>query len=88
VRKRCSSGVLSSYEVETGQPIYGYIPLLLSHDLGTRDLPPFRKCPRAKLAIVNRSRQVPTQSEQISYHAINRKKAFHKFRDRLIAALR
>jgi len=62
-------------EIETAQPIDSYIPLLSGHNLGVCHLLPFTKCPRAKLAIVNRSRQVPTQSEQISYHTINREKA-------------
>ena len=60
--------------IETEQPIDSYIPLLLGHNLGAGHLLPFTKCPRAKLAIVNRSRQVPTQSEQIAYHTVNRKK--------------
>jgi len=62
-------------DTETAQAIDGYIPLLLGHDLGARYRLPFTECPRAKRAIVNRSRQMPTQPEQIAYHAINRKKA-------------
>ena len=62
-------------EIETVQPIDGYIPLLSGHNLGARHRLPFTECPRTKLAIVNRSRQMPTQPEQIAYHAINRKKA-------------
>jgi len=62
-------------DILTSQPIDGYIPLLSGHNLGACHLLPFTKCPRAKLAIVNRTRQVPTQPEQIAYHAINRKKA-------------
>jgi len=34
---------------------------LSSHELGARHHLPFAKCPRAKLAIVNRSYQVPCQ---------------------------
>jgi hypothetical protein len=70
-----SIGYCQVNEIETVQPIDGYIPLLLGHNLCARHLLPCTKCPRAKLAIVKRSRQVPTQSEQIAYHAINRKKA-------------
>jgi len=62
-------------DIQTAQPIGGFIPLLSGHDLGAGHLLPFTECPRAKLAIVNRPRQVPTQSEQISYHAIHCKEA-------------
>ena len=62
-------------DIQTAQPIDGFIPFVLGHDLGARHRMPFTKCPRTKLAIVNRSRQVPSQLEQISYHAINCKKA-------------
>ncbi len=61
--------------IQTSQPIGSFTPFLSGHDLGARHLLPFTKCPQPKLAIVNRSRQVPTQSEQIAYYAINRKKA-------------
>ena len=61
--------------IQTTQPINGFIPLLLGHNLGARHLTPFAKCPRSKLAIVTCSRQVPTQPEQIAYHTVNRKKA-------------
>jgi len=46
--------------IQTSQPIDSFTPSLSGHNLGTRHLLPFTKCPRAKLAIVNRSRQVPT----------------------------
>jgi len=62
-------------DIQTEKPIVSPIPLLSGHDLGARYHLPVTKCPRAKLAIVNRSRQVPTQPEQIAYHAIDRKKA-------------
>jgi hypothetical protein len=61
--------------IDTAQPIDGFIPFLLSHDLGARHLLLFTECPLAKLALVNLSRQVSTESEQISYDAVNRKKA-------------
>ena len=48
---------------------------LSGRELGARHRLPFTICPRTKLAIVNRSRQMPAQSEQIAYHTINRKKA-------------
>jgi len=48
---------------------------LSGRELGARHRLPFTECPRTKLAIVNRSRQMPAQSEQIAYHTINRKKA-------------
>ena len=70
-----SRGYCQVNEIETAQPINNYIPLLSGHNLGARHRLPFTECPRAKLAIVNRSRQMPTQPEQIAYHAINRKKA-------------
>ena len=70
-----AEGYCQVNEIETAQPIDGYIPLLSGHNLGARHRLPFTECPRAKLAIVNRSRQMPTQPEQIAYHAINRKKA-------------
>jgi hypothetical protein len=69
------NGYCQLNDIQTAQPIDGFIPLLFGHNLGARHFMPFAIFPRAKLAIVNRSRQVPTQSEQISYHAINRKKA-------------
>jgi hypothetical protein len=69
------TGYCQLNDIQSAQPIDGFIPLLSGHDLGARHLMPFTKCSRAKLAIVNRSSQVPSQSEQISYHAINRKKA-------------
>jgi len=50
-------------DIQTALPIDGFIPLLLGHDLGARHLLPFTECPRAKLAIVNCSRQMPAQSE-------------------------
>jgi hypothetical protein len=62
-------------DIQTALPIDGFIPLLFGHDLGARHLLPFTECPRAKLAIVNRSRQMPTQPEQIAYNAINGEKA-------------
>jgi len=62
-------------DIRATQRIDGFIPLLFGQHLGAGHLMPFTKCPRAKLAIVNRSRQVPTQPEQIAYQAINRKKA-------------
>ena len=62
-------------DIQTAQPIDDSTLLLLGHIFGARHLMPFTKCPRAKLAIVNRSCQVPTQPEQIAYHTVNRKKA-------------
>jgi len=69
------SGYCRVNDIRTAQPIDGFIPLKSGHDLGACHLLPFTECPRAKLAIVNRSRQAPTQSEQIAYHAVHRKKA-------------
>ena len=70
-----SNGFCQVNDTETAQPIAGYIPFLLGHVLGARHLLPFTKRFRAKLPIVNRSRQMSAQPEQISYNAINRKKA-------------
>ena len=61
--------------IQTAQPIDHFILILLNHVLGARHRLPFTECPRTKLAIVNRSRQVPTLSEQIAYYTINCKKA-------------
>ena len=52
---------------------------LSSRKLGARHRLPFTECPRTKLAIVNRSRQMPAQSEQIPYYAIYCKKALSLF---------
>ena len=70
-----ADGYCQLNDIQTAQPIGGFIPLLSGHDLGAGHLLPFTECPRAKLTIVNRPRQVPTQSEQISYHAIHCKEA-------------
>ena len=52
---------------------------LSSRELGARHRLPFTECPRTKLAIVNRSRQMPAQSEQIPCYAIYCKKALSLF---------
>ena len=62
-------------DIQTAQPIGGLIPFLSFHILGARRLLPFKECLRAKLMVVNRSRQVPTQPKQIADYTINRKKA-------------
>ncbi len=74
-RRVVAGGYCQLNDIQTALPIDGFIPLLFGHDLGARHLMPFTECPRAKLAIVNRSRQMPTQSEQIAYNAINGEKA-------------
>lgn len=71
---QCARGYCQVNDIQTAQPIDGFIPLLLGHNLGARRLLPFTECPRAKFAIVNRAHQVPAQPELIAYHAINRKK--------------
>ena len=70
-----AEGCCQVNDIRAAQRIDGFIPLLFGQHLGAGHLMPFTKCPRAKLAIVNRSRQVPTQPEQIAHHTINRKKA-------------
>ncbi len=62
-------------DIQTAQLIDRFILLLLNYVLSARHRLPFTKCPRTKLAIVNRSRQMPAQSEQIPYYAIHCKKA-------------
>ena len=62
-------------DIKTAKPTGGFIPLLSGNDLGAGHLLPFTECPRAKLAIVNRSCQMPAQSEQVPNHTIHCKEA-------------
>ena len=62
-------------DIQTAQRIDGFIPLPLGYSLSAGHLLAFTKCPRTKLPIVDRSRQMPAQLEQIPYHAIHCKEA-------------
>ena len=75
IQKHLVRGYCQLNNIRTAQPIGEFIPSLLFHILGARHLLPFTECLRAKLAVVNRSRQVPTQRKQIADYTINRKKS-------------